>query len=632
MDINEKQHNIKISKGKPLPLGVSLTGEGVQLSVFVPDRQECRLRLYEKGKTEPFQVVTLDESFRMGGVFSVLLEKIDGEGLEYVYETDNEEFSDPYAVRLTGRETWNGSRTKRFGSTVRCGFVTGDFNWEGDKNPETGYEDMILYQLHVRGFTKHGSSQTEGRGTFHGIKEKIGYLKDLGVNAILVLPCYEFDELMQEEQQMAGAVQISPARKINYWGYGKNCSYFAPKTAYCMNKNDPAGEMKDLIRELHRNGMEFIMEICFEQGTGKSLVIDCLRYWKLEYHVDGFKINDNFADTVAAATDPVLYGVKLLTARWDTEKIYEDKYVPSRRNLAEYNEGFMTAARRFLKSDEDSVPGFLDGMKKNMAQCANINFMDHINGFTLADLVSYDVRHNDKNGEEGRDGNPDNYSWNCGAEGRTRRKMVLSLRKQQIRNAIVMLFLSQGAPMILAGDEFGNSAGGNNNAWCQDNLVSWLNWNQMESERDSYEFMKSVIMFRKEHPIFHMPTEFQVMDYISCGYPDISFHGTKAWYPDFSRASRALGIMLCGRYARADENYFYLAFNMHWEPHEFDLPKLPAGMEWNVVLDTASDNNTIVMPVVKQRNVASKRKKKLPEPERKRYMVSARSIIVFTAG
>ena len=252
---------------------------------------------------------------------------------------------------------------------------------------------------------------------------------------------------------------------------------------------------------------------------------------------------------------------------------------------------FMEDMRRFLKGDEGMLQAFEFRNRRNPAEYAVVNYMANTNGFTLMDAVSYDRKHNEKNGEENRDGSDYNYSWNCGAEGPTRKKKIVELRKQLIKNAYLLLFLSQGVPLLMAGDEFGNSQDGNNNAYCQDNAVSWLNWKLLETHKDQVEFVKRLIAFRKSHKMFHMDREPRIMDYKSCGRPDVSYHGENAWKPEFENFRRQFGILYWGAYAKkpdgTDDANFYVLYNMHWEPHMFGLPHLPKGAKWHVICSTA---------------------------------------------
>lgn len=603
----------KIKKGTPFPLGVSRTADGVQFALYVPQEKTCSLLLFAAGEEAPKQTIDMAK-YRTGNVVSVCFEKKrleDFEGFEYLYELGGKWVTDPYATKLSGRAKWGAD----CGKTPPRGVVyETPFEWGADKLPGIKYSDLYVYQLHVRGFTKHASSEVAHKGTFAGIAEKIPYIRDLGFNALLLLPCYDFEEHMKQKE--AAPYETAAESRLNYWGYGSEAFYFSPKAAYAAMRQNPQLEMKELVKALHAQGIEAWMDMYFPVGMGAYQIIDCLRFWHLCYHIDGFRVNEEVAPVEILADDPVLGKVKLLSHHWKEDRQTSGAENGEGRYTAEYNDGFLMDVRRFLKSDEGQVRAFMYRLKRNPKQAAVINYITSANGFTLRDLVSYDIKHNEENGEKGRDGTDYNYSWNCGKEGLTKNKQVLALRKKQMKNALLMLYLGQGTPMLLAGDEFGNSQKGNNNPYCQDNAVSWLNWKQIRENEDIYRFVKELIAFRKSHPILHVEHELRGMDYISCGSPDISFHGTKAWYVDDSNYSRLLAVMLNGDYQilpdKSRDDSFYIAFNMHWEPHTFDLPKLTRGRRWILKWDTSL-------------NVAEE---KVLENQRS-YLVKPRSVVVL---
>lgn len=586
------------SRGILYPFGVTPVEGGVKLLLQAPGKA-CRLLLYRPGEEQPLETVDFQEEERVGDVWSMTLTGRDLESLEYCFEVDGVPAADSYARRIAGRNAWadltNGALVPR------CVFREEPFDWEEDSNPEIPYSDTVLYRLHVRGFTMHGSSGVKERGTFSAVEEKIPYLKELGVTSIELMPVVEFQEVMMPEEAAGNPYgNRGPTGIINYWGYGP-AFLFAPKAAYGGGK-DPVNELKHLIKSLHKNGMECILELYFTGKEQPRLILDVLRYWVLEYHVDGFRLS-GFVPVEIAAADPFLSRVKLLAHSWERAQSsvqnfgYRapggEKVTVREKHLAEYNEQFQNDMRRLLKGDEDQMNALALHIRRNPPGFGVINYMANTNGFTMMDMVSYDRKHNEKNGEDNRDGNDYNYSWNCGAEGPVRKKKITQLRRKQLRNAFLMLFLSQGTPLLLAGDEFGNSQGGNNNAYCQDNEISWLNWKQLETNQDIYEFVKHAVAFRKKHPVFHMEREPRIMDYKSCGRPDMSYHGENAWRPEFENFRRQLGILYWGPYGiregGKEDDTFYVAFNMHWEPHVFGLPRLPKGQMWHVAFDTSRD-------------------------------------------
>lgn len=634
--------------GSSLPFGVTKVQGGVQFAVYLPDSKNCFLKLYKKGRKTPDSVVALTEKFKVGGVYFVTVCKSEAaeddrsiaqiltQDYEYMYEADGREFIDPYADYITGREHWG----KRLGQTkqVRGGICIQDFDWKGDTPLRIPYSDLILYQLHVRGYTKHSSSKVTHKGTFRGLIEKIPYLKDLGINGILLLPVYEFCEVADEAMHTEGLEHMpdgeheTQENKINYWGYGtKDTYYFAPKAAYTSNLAAPSIEFKEMVQVFHANGIEVLLDIYFAPGTNLFLMTDCLRSWVLKYHVDGFRINQEVMPSLTVASDPILSGVKVLASYWDMDMLHNARISGRKNALGEYNEGFMNDARRFLKSDEGMVERMVRYFSRNFEDHSVVNFITHVNGFTLMDLVSYDVKHNQGNGEMNQDGTEYNYSWNCGVEGKTRKKTILDRRMVQIRNAFLMLLTSQGTPMLLAGDELGNTQFGNNNAYCQDNAITWINWNMTKTAVQIHDFVKNIIQFRRTFSVLHQEKPVRMMDTLSCGMPDLSIHGTQAWRPDYSNYSRMLGMLYYGEYAGEGQGRsVYIIYNMYWEAKSFDLPNLPRGREWRVMVD--SYDNTFDSELLRKKLVVGSKKKRKPKGQvdlQKKTVVPPRTIVIF---
>ncbi len=531
-----RQYEIDRSDTSVYPLGAVPTEKGMHFS-FVTRGEQAALVLYEAGAAEPVGRMDFPPELRMGDVWNMSLA---GEfaGLEYVYEVDNVLVEDPCGRQFAGREQW-GSRTGRvtpLRAVIRA--AAEEFDWEGDKNPEIPYNKCVFYRLHPRGFTKHPSSgvAVRERGTFKAIGEKIPYLKELGVTTLEMQPPVEFDEVMRLE--WPGVYEAPEAEiKLNYWGYAPGL-LMAPKASYSAGPGkEPAGEFKNLVKELHRAGLELVIELFFTGKESPAQVLEAARCWAREYHVDGIHLVGN-VPAALVGSDPYLSRIKLLATGWDMgEK-------PGARYLAESNDGFMLDMRSFLKGDEGMLDKLCLRTRRNPANCGVINYMADNNGFTMMDMVSYNGKHNEANGENNRDGTDCNQSWNCGAEGVTRRKKVLELRRKQIRNAVLLLFLSQGTPRLLAGDEFGRTKKGNNNSYCQDNEISWLNWGLLKNNEDIFEFTREAIAFRKAHPVLHMEKEPALLDYQSLGIPDVSYHGVKTWCPEFQDSKRQLGICL----------------------------------------------------------------------------------------
>lgn len=583
---------IRVLTGKPYPMGLSVTGEReINLAAVLHTKEECGVILYPKkgGGQKRFSFRRED---RIGDVWCMKLSGIRAEDYEYNFYMGSGIAADPYAHRICGNEHWG----KKISPVLRSSYGTQAFDWGEDARPMTPLQDSFLYQLHVRGFTKHASSGVEHRGTFAGLAEKIPYLKALGVTAVEILPAYEFLEL---EQLSAGSGTMQEAvcrctrdldsnrPKINYWGFKKGY-YFAPKASY--SSGDPQTEFKMMVKRLHENGMELIMQFYFPKEIKKGFILEVLKYWVYEYHVDGFHLMGEQMPVQLLAADPFLADTKLFYYDFPCGEIYGSKEAPDYKNLACCRDEFQYDMRRFLKGDEDTLQKALAQLRNNPAQTGTINYMTSYEGFSLADLVSYDRKHNEENGEGNQDGNPYNASWNCGVEGPTRKRSVLALRRKQMRNAMLLLLTAQGTPMLTAGDEFGQSRGGNNNAYCQDNAVSWLDWRLAEKNREFLDFVRAAVKLRRQHPVLHQAQELTMLDHAACGCPDLSYHGKEAWRLLTDRLSREAGVLYCGHYAKKDkdqdDSYFYIAYNMHWEEQTLALPDLPWGMHWEKVMDT----------------------------------------------
>ncbi len=602
-------------------MGLTRTDGGIHVSA-VAAAKACSLLLFVKedknGKEARFREVRnipFPEEGKTGHVWSMTLNGA-FDDLYYAFEADGKRFSDPYGRSFAGRERWGRlSHAKRL---LLSPVAEPEFDWQGDRPLHIPYEDCIVYRAHVRGLTKHASSGTEHRGTFRGVVDKIPYFKELGITTLELLPPVEFQEVMMPENVEGNPYGTSePTGRLNYWGYAK-AGMFAPKASYADPGTNPVTEFKYMVRELHKAGLEVVPELYFSGKEVPEFVLETVRFWVREYHVDGIHLT-GYAPTVLLAKDPYLANTKLWALSWEAEK----PAAGEKKHLGEYNDGFLIDMRRALKGDEEQMSSLIYRNRRNPAETGVLNFMAGTNGFTMMDMVSYDQKHNEANGENNRDGSDYNYSWNCGAEGHVRKKKIQELRSRQLRNAMLLLFLSQGTPVLLAGDEFGNSQNGNNNAYCQDNEISWLNWNLNKWDQALLDFVKHVIAFRKAHPVFHMKQEPRVMDYLACGHPDISYHGVNAWQPEFENFRRQIGILYCGAYAKKpngeNDDFFFVIFNMHWEPHSFALPNLPKNLVWSLAFDTSDSAAGGYYEEGQERQILNQ----------KNYMVPSRSVLVF---
>lgn len=601
-----------MNRGLTYPLGVTVVDDVVNIAVPLYCIEECGLVLYHKSSGEEHRLVFLDE-WKIGNLYCVKIEKFSYFEYYYSFFEDKCVKLDVFGKKIHGNVPYGTMRSEL---ELKCEFVAFDKPVE-PLMPTIPYQNCIMYCIHVRGFTKHISSKVKNRGTFLGIVEKIPYLKELGITTLELLPIYEFLEL--EEERKGHSMDLAVQRykemytgdqdkrgKLNYWGFKKGY-YFAPKSSYGAT-DDVITEVKDMISKLHENGIEVILQFYFPETIKPGYMLAVLKYWVLEYGVDGFHIKGERIPLTLLGTEPLLAHTKLLYFNFPLDEIYEYPQIPDWKNLASFNEGFLTDARRFLKGDEDMLPAMIYHLKDNPQKEARINFITNYEGFTLYDLVSYERKQNEENGEENRDGKEYNYSWNCGTEGQTKKKNILLLRKQQMKNALCLVLLSQGTPFLLGGDELCNTQKGNNNPYCQDNETSWINWNQSDMNQEIFSFCKQLIELRKKYKILHRAKECTLMDTLGCTYPDLSFHSNEAWKVKMENYYRHVGMMYCGKYEQEDTD-IYIAFNMYWDEEHFALPKLPKGKNWYVIMNTDEKESFLLDPVVvKNLEIVAKRR------------------------
>lgn len=549
-----------------LNLGVHRSGKKYTAAVYAPGTRGCTMKLYNSGSADPAAVVGMHEDPLHRGVFCC---EFESDADEYVFEGDRGNIPDPYARVLNIDRTHCVLEKKPFVINEPV-FVPAD------------YPDLIIYKLHVRGFTAHESSGVRYKGTFKGIAAKLPYLKSLGINAVLLMPCYDFNPVIGSRGE-GGEV-------VNFWGYGAEAAYFAPKASYASEPGRVREEFASVVKALHANGIAVFTEMDFPASVPGYRVLEVLRFWHDTYHIDGFRVIGSSVPAKMIADDPCLMGVRLISDYWNDECIA----ARGRDNtgLADCNDGFMINVRRFIKGDEGQVSGFAENVRSTGGGAARVNYIADHNGFTLADVYSYDERHNEANGEKNRDGREINYSWNCGVEGPTNSRHILKLRTKMIKNALTVLFLSQGTPMLMAGDEFGCTHGGNNNPYCCDNEQGWVVWEKGTRARELRDYTVQLIKLRQSHRVLSNVVGLRGTDYVYSGCPDISFHGTSAWYPDYGYYSRTLGVLLNGEYARVDrirpDASFYIIYNMHWQDHVFDLPTINKG-SFRLLLSTDPD-------------------------------------------
>lgn len=648
----------EINGATPIPGGVNFTIHSHQATY-------CELLLFRRRETEPFAVLPFPEHYRVGNCYSMIVFGVSIEQLEYAYRMDgpydpkkgqlfNKDniLLDPYAKAVAGLREFGKDEVDYSGYRARI--VKDDFDWGDVRQPLTPIEDIIIYELHVRGFTMDPSSGVKWPGTFDGIREKVPYLKELGVTAVELMPIFEFDE-MHDHREYNGQ------QLIDYWGYN-TVSYFSPNTAYCSQPeyNKEGNELKNVIKMLNENGIEVYLDVVFNHtaegneqgpvfsfkgidnniyymltpegyyynfsGCGNTLncnhpivrqmIIDCLRYWVIAYRIDGFRFDlasilgrsldgspmSNPPLLESLAFDPILGNVKLIAEAWDAGGMYQVGSFPSWNRWVEWNGKYRDDIRSFLKGDDyktqvaaNRISGSPDIYNPADRGCfASVNFITCHDGFTLHDLYAYNHKHNEANGWNNTDGANDNYSWNCGVEGETDNQEILGLRERLVKNACVVLMLSRGIPMFLAGDEFGNTQFGNNNAYCHDDEISWLDWNLLEKNKKLFSFFQYMIWYRKHHRIIRVDTE-----KCSLGYEPITHHGLQPFNPEYNANRHYVGIMYAGKKRNGDDALVYLAVNAFWEPQTITLPKAPDGKRFYMVIDTYREDSVVqdVIPV-----------------------------------
>jgi glycogen operon protein len=574
--------------------------DGIHFGYYAYGTEIPELLLYPKGSREIAARLPFPQSECNDGYYSMKV-KLSPAAYEYNFCEGGEVITDPCAVRIAGREQF-GQVPDGDPHAIRGGFAETGFHWGDDHLPAIPYHDVIMYHLHVRGFTMQKNSGVRKKGTFAGLIEKIPYLNALGINQVKVMPVYEFDDRIsplprkrkqpktqQEAAERAFEQLRADSYRLNYWGYGTGY-YFAPKAAYAASAH-PVREFKQMVRAFHKAGIEVVLEFSFADFMDISQISRCLTYWAEEYHVDGFAVMARDSLIAELARLP-LFRTRKLIATWYPDWVKAYNKEEAHCLLAESNDGFMNDCRKMLRGDEETLSAFSYRLRSSEPYCWQINYMTNHDGFTLMDLVSYEQKYNMENGEQDRDGTDYNCSWNCGAEGPTKKRSILALRMRQRKNAYAMMLFAQGTPMLLAGDEFGNSQNGNNNPYCHDSELTWLDWSKTRSNRELTKFVQECIAFRKTHKVLHQDRKLQCADQLSSGFPDLSFHGDRAWYGDFERMRRHLGCMYSGYYA-GESNFIYIAYNFNWNTQEFALPLLPKGLGWYPVMDTSQKQSFV---------------------------------------
>lgn len=573
--------------------------EGSVIFTFCREKEDqCAVVLLHRGSGEQIRIEA-PEKFCIGSLCSIEVFGIDVKQYVYYFEINGEKVMDPYARRIMGREVWNDDTRGKDGYEVYAGFADEAFDWKKDRAPELPGSGMFMYKLHVRGFTMEASVQNPG--TFRALMNKLSYLRKLGVTTVELMPAYEFEEMQitapvhipeyvtwkaKSQDLIRPAVAVTETRQLNYWGYGPG-NYFAVKAAYAADPEHASAEYKALIRRLHELGMECVMEMYFPEDSNHNMILDALRYWVREYHVDGFHLLGRSIPLTAIVQDNLLSRTKIFCGEFAPDM----KDVRRCKNLFLYKDEYMYPARKVLNHLNGNMRDFVDQQRKQGENLGYVNYLACNNGFTLADLFMYNDKHNEANGEENRDGSDWNFSNNYGCEGPTRQRYINALRRLKWRSAVMMLFLAQGVPLLWAGDEFGNSQQGNNNAYCQDNTTGWVNWKNEKSRRKELYFLSRLVEFRRQHPILAREEPFRLSDYRLLGAPDLSFHGENAWIAEPDAGRLCVGMLYSGAYSPdADRSEdVYVAYNFLAAEANLALPRPEPDRSWYLVMDSDSD-------------------------------------------
>ena len=560
-------------------LGVARRGGVTTFTLENREQKPCALLLYPKEGGEP-ERIPMKAGKTAVGLSSVGLKNFRRERYDYRFELGGLPVLDPWAARIVGREQWGDITRKE--AELKCGFWEEEkFLWGDDCLPRLPKEDMVLYKLHVRGFSMLQKAGEEERGTLRGIERKLAYLKELGITTLELMPIYEFEELFAQDPFQRERL---PADKINYWGYtGGN--YFAPKSAYLGPGRTPRA-WKRLIHRMHGLGMECILEFYFPGEVSPFYAVEALRHWAGEYHVDGFHLIGSPELAKLVAEDPYLSGRKLFYDWFSEEQCEPGRHA---MELFSYNDAFLYSVRKVMNRQDGSLAEFAANMRRQQRNQGFVNYLASNNGFTLYDVFSYTEKRNQANGEENRDGISFNFSSNCGQEGESKRRQVLKLRERQVKNALCALLFAQGTPLLWMGDECGNSQKGNNNAYCQDNETGWKSWDNSRQSRELTEFLRQLTRLRRRYPQLRSPKPMEFRDVLGSGYPDLSYHGTHGWQMEEAGGARVIGMMYAGLQEDQKGEYLYVGYNFSAADQNLALPALPKGYVWRRVLDTGQE-------------------------------------------
>ncbi len=646
--MNTPQSSYPIGRGLPAPFGASQLEDGINFALFSKEAEKVSLCLYSSHGAPPFFETALDPHVhKTGDIWHVcirLLPPTFSWGYKILCQGKTTLASDPYAKSLNTPSNWGSTF---YATETPLGYwqPKSHFDWEKGGHPLIPFKDLVIYEMHVRAFTQDPSARVKHPGTFAGLQEKIPYLKELGINAVELLPIFEFDECENALKNPKTGKNL-----YNLWGYS-TVNFFSLMNRYAAT-SDPISEFKALVKELHRNKIEVILDVVYNHtaegnasgrtfsfkgidkgtyyilgpegnylnfsGCGNTfncnepvtmeLILDSLRYWVTEMHVDGFRFDlasiltrnpqgHPLADPPlieAIAGDPLLANCKLIAEAWDAAGLYQVGSFPRCGRFSEWNGKYRDTVRRFIKGTDNQSGFFSQSIcgseylyGHTNSPCTSINFVTAHDGFSLYDLVSYNQKHNEENGENNQDGANDNESWNCGKEGVTSNPKTLLFRERQMRNFHTALMVSLGVPMVLMGDEYGHTRLGNNNAWSQDNAMNWFQWDALVKKEGFHRFFKKLISFRKMESIFKRDS------FLVEG--DVDWHGTSPFKPNWGPGNHFVAYTLKDK---IKENHLYIAFNAQEARISTQLPEAPAHKKWYRIVDTAlsSPNDFIDEP------------------------------------
>lgn len=588
----------QVEEGDYRKFGVQLVTDGAIFTFAGAKESECAVLLYDE-RLQVRERICVPTEYCIGAVRSIKILGIPTQYLAYNYEIDGEVHQDSYANRILGRDNWRDESRATQEYSICCGCELAEFEWGDDKRPEIPRHEMVMYKLHVRGFSMDAGLRGKKKGTFAAVRDRIPYLRELGVTTLEFMPVYEFEEMCCKpktylpeylnwqirQEDLIKPVEEPLPDKVNYWGYVQG-NYFAVKASYASTTN-PSLEWKELVHTLHANGMECVMEVYVAEETNQNIILDALRYWVREYHVDGFHLLGDHVPITLIAQDVWLARTKIFYTGFDGNVLHERSEYP---HLFVYSDEYLYPVRKMLNHYNGTLNDFICQQRKQHSTHGFVNYIADNNGFSLLDLFSYEEKHNAANGEDNCDGSNWNYSSNYGVEGRTNKRHVREIRERQMCNAVTILMCGQGVPLLYAGDEFGNSQSGNNNAYCQDNAIGWINWKQRDKYAWFTEFVRRMIAFRNNHPGIATEEPKRLSDFKRKGFPDLSYHSENAWVSEFAVEAQAVGVMYCGDYAqKADgttDDDIYIGYNFHLGLSRLALPKLSAKKNWYLVMDT----------------------------------------------